>query len=269
MKTYRWNATDYEKHSSQQQLWARELIQKLALRGDETALDVGCGDGKVTAEIAASLPRGNVVGVDMSAEMIALAQQRYPRRDNPSLRFQVGNASELGFRDVFSIVFSNATLHWIIDHRPVLRGIYRSLKPGGKTLLQMGGQGNAAGIIAALDDVIAESAWRKYFEQFVFPYGFYGVSEYRQWLIEAGFSPMRVELLEKDMVHLGEAGLAGWLRTTWMPYTQCVPEEKRDKFILDLVGRYLDKNPLDANGFAHVAMVRLEVEAFKEGILTV
>ena len=78
MQPYKWDALDYAKSSSAQQQWARELIGKLQLKGDETLLDIGCGDGKVTAEIAACLPMGSVLGVDSSAEMIALAQSQYP-----------------------------------------------------------------------------------------------------------------------------------------------------------------------------------------------
>ena len=57
-KNYQWNAADYAQHSSQQFKWACELTEKLHLHGDETVLDIGCGDGKVTAAIAARLPKG-------------------------------------------------------------------------------------------------------------------------------------------------------------------------------------------------------------------
>ena len=80
-------------------------------------------------------------------------------------------------------------------------------------------------------------------------------------LREAGLKPVRVELLPKDMQQAGRAGLAGWVRTTWLPYTQRVPEPLREQFILELVDSYLDRHPLDIHGFAHVPMVRLEVEA--------
>src|SRR6266702_8565508 len=74
----KWNAADYAANSAVQQTWARELIAKLKLRGDEHILDVGCGDGKVTAEIARAVPRGQVLGADSSPEMIAFAQKTFP-----------------------------------------------------------------------------------------------------------------------------------------------------------------------------------------------
>ena len=76
MLTHTWDASDYERNSAQQQVWAAELLAKLDLSSGETVLDVGCGDGKVTAELAAP---GRVVGVDTSAEMVELAVARSMR----------------------------------------------------------------------------------------------------------------------------------------------------------------------------------------------
>src|SRR3989304_5312565 len=101
-----WDAADYEQHSAAQQ-WALELIDKLDLRGDEALLDIGCGDGKVTAEIAARLPRGFAVGIDNSEEMIALARSRFRAAAHAHLSFVLGDARFLPFRDCFSAVFSN------------------------------------------------------------------------------------------------------------------------------------------------------------------
>ncbi len=263
MPPYQWDAQDYEKNSAQQRLWAQELIRKLALRGHEAVLDVGCGDGKVTAEIAAGVPAGHVVGIDLSGEMIALAQARFPAADYPNLRFQREDASRLPFAGEFDVVFSNATLHWLRDHRPALQGIARSLKPGGKILLQMGGKGNAAGIVAAIQELAGQPEWLPYFTGFDFPYGFYAPQEYRGWLLAAGLEPTRLELIPKDMLQPGKAGLAGWLRTTWLPYTQRLPEEKRPAFLDALVDAYTALHPADELDNVHVSMVRLEVEAVK------
>ena len=263
MQQYNWDALDYAKSSNVQQQWARELIGKLQLKGDESLLDIGCGDGKVTAEIAACLPSGSVLGVDSSTEMIALAQSQYPADAFPNLHFQQQDARNLPFRDEFTVVFSNATLHWVLDHAPVLRGISASLKRGGRALLQMGGRGNAADVVAVIDKLIQALEWRDYFKGFSFPYGFHGPEEYREWLREAGLQARRVELIPKDMIHQGRDGLAGWIRTTWLPYTQRVPEQKREAFVAQLVDKYLERCPVDEQGLVHVRMVRLEVEGLK------
>ena len=73
-----WNPKDYAKNSDAQLKWAEELRRSLDLQGDESVLDVGCGDGKITADFSAALPKGQVVGVDSSPEMIAYATRNYP-----------------------------------------------------------------------------------------------------------------------------------------------------------------------------------------------
>jgi len=262
-KSYVWNADDYAKHSSGQYKWAKELIPKLKLSGNEALLDIGCGDGKVTATLAKYLPNGCVVGVDSSEDMIVLARRTFPHEAYPNLSFQRMDARALTFQARFDKVFSNAALHWIIDHKSVLHGVQRSLKGGGRLLFQMGGKGNAQDVLAVLDGLFMEKPWREFFVGFGFPYGFYTPEEYRVWLCEAKLEPERVELVPKDMQLPGREGLAGWIRTTWLPYTERLPSDLRERFIEQIVTTYLKRHPLDESGVAHVRMARLEVEASK------
>ena len=263
MQKYDWNAQDYEKHSLAQQKWARELMVKLNLEGGEDILDLGCGDGKVTAEIAECVPSGSVLGVDNSSSMVELAREKYPATHHPNVSFMLMDAANLSFKEEFDIVFSYAALHWVKDHKPVIQGLYQSLRPGGRILLQMGGKGNADGILAALEELQNSQVWKQYFSDFEFPYGFHGTEQYSDWLRKSGFDIKRVELIPRDMEQDGESGLAGWIRTTWLPFTHCIPDEQREGFIAELARKYIDQVPLDTNGKAHVAMVRLEVEAIK------
>ncbi|MCL2640366.1 MAG: methyltransferase domain-containing protein [Phycisphaerales bacterium] len=263
----KWNPQDYHKHSSQQHHWANQILAHLALKGDEAILDVGCGDGKITAQIAQAAPRGRVVGIDNSAEMIAFAQQTFPPdafATPLNLRFQQADARSLPFINEFDWVLSFTCLHWVIGHQPVLAGIQRALRPGGRTLLQFGGKGNAAEIVHAVTEVTRRPAWASYFVGFEFPWGFYSPEDYHAWLPEAGLRPVRVELVPKDMIHQGPAGLASWLRTTWMPFVQCVPVDLQQAFLDESVGEYIKTHPTDAQGNVHLKMVRLEVEAVKE-----
>ncbi len=263
MSGVQWNAEDYARNSAAQLGWARELIGKLALAGDESVLDIGCGDGKVTAEIARRVPRGGVVGVDSSPDMVARARTAFPASAHPNLAFQVQDARSLPFDGRFDVAFSNATLHWLKGHGPVLHGVARSLKPGGRVLFQMGGRGNGEEIFAVASELIDSPAWRSFFSGFEFPWAFHAPEEYRPLCEEAGLRVRRLELLPRDMAQQGRDGLAGWVRTTWMPYTQRVPEDLREAFVREAVHRYVARHPADDRGIVTVRMVRLELEAEK------
>lgn len=262
-REYKWNAGDYDKNSQAQKKWARELIGRLNFKGNERVLDLGCGDGKVTMEISQRLNHGTIVGIDNSEEMIRLAKVKYPDNKFPNLSFQVMDATQLTFESDYDLIFSNAVLHWVSDHKSVLEGLYKSLNVGGKILLRMGGKGDAQGMIAAMNIVKNAEQWARYFKGFKFPYTFLGIEEYQVLLDDAGFTPIRIELLPKDMVHDGEAGLESWIRTTWLPYTGRIPEEFKTAFISEVISAYLEKVPLAADGKAHIEMVMIEVEAEK------
>src|SRR5882757_1470762 len=110
---YQWNAADYAKHSQGQERWAQELLAGSELRSDETVLDIGCGDGRTTAVIAQRVPNGTVLGVDLSADMVQHASDCFG--DIHNLAFQQADASALPFDSRFTLVYSNATLHWVRD----------------------------------------------------------------------------------------------------------------------------------------------------------
>ena len=281
----KWNAAEYAANSAVQQSWARELIARLHLRGDEHVLDVGCGDGKVTAELARGVPRGFVLGTDASAEMIAFARKTFPAAENPNLKFAVADAREISGCDAasqrggrcagkngdegvaatnsFDLVFSNAALHWVDDHEKVLRGAATALKPGGRLVVSCGGKGNAHDVFLALRPEMRLKRWREFFRRMPLPYYFYVPGDYEKWLPRFGFKIQKLKLATKNATYAGAEGFATWLRTTWLPFVQRVPEDMREEFIAAVTQRYLAKHPADAEGGVHVRMVRLEIEAQK------
>lgn len=260
---YRWDPEDYSKHSSAQESWARELISKLRLKGGERVLDIGCGDGKVTAQIADCLPEGSVLGIDSSPDMIDFARNSSAAKA-ANMTFECIDVRGMDFTGEFDVVFSNAALHWVPDHAPVLRRIERSLKSSGKILLQMAGKGNASAIVDAMGRLTCQGRWSGYFREFSFPYVFYGDEHYRSLVEAAGFVPVRIEFIPKTMTHNGREGLTGWIRTTWLPYIERIPVDLRDNFIEALTGDFEKEHPPDEEGFFHIKMVRLEVEAVKK-----
>ena len=258
-----WNAADYAANSAQQQLWARELISRLALRGDERILDVGCGDGKVTAELARTLRHGSATGIDASPAMIEFAQRTFPSDKIRNLEFQVMDARQIRFRDPFDLIFSNAALHWVDDHEAFLRGAAGCLRSGGRLVVSCGGKGNAQDIFVALRSELRRQCWRGYFRKMKTSYFFYAPEDYTRWLPRYGFETIRVQLAPKDATYEGRDAFAAWVRTTWLPYTQRVPDALRDEFIGAITDRYLAKHPPDAENRVHVRMVRLEIDAIR------
>jgi trans-aconitate methyltransferase len=237
--SFSWNAADYHTSSQAQQQWAQELIAKLALRGSEHVLDRGCGDGKVTAAIAESVPYGAVVGVDSSPEMIQFARGHFSDNQHPNLLFIEMAAEALQFFEEFDVIFSSAALHWVNNHRPVLSGIARSLRPGRRILIQMGGKGNADQVFRALNVLLGNQCWRQYFKGFSFAFGFFGIEEYRKWLSDTGLASVLVELIPKDIVFRTRQDFGSWIRTTWLPYLHRIPEDLHTAFIEALIDQYL------------------------------
>lgn len=258
---HKWDAERYSKTTSDTQRWGIELVSRLHLEGWERVLDIGCGDGRLTAEIARQVPRGEAIGVDSSPEMVRWAQSTFSPKEYANLRFRQMDASRLEFSNELDVVFSNSALHWVADHRPILSGIRRGLRPGGRVLMQMGGRGNAAGILASVMMVVQGPRWRAYFRSFSSSIRFHEPEEYGVLLSEAGLKPVRVELVPRDMAHNGRGGLAAWVRAVWLPFTQRVPEPLREDLIADIVEAYVNARPVDDSGLVHVDMVRLEVEA--------
>jgi trans-aconitate 2-methyltransferase len=106
-----WDAAGYVRRSGLQEAMAEEVLALLKLEGSERVLDIGCGDGRITAEIAARVPRGSVFGVDASHAMIAFAMSHLGSADQANVRFEVADARCLPFREEFDLVVSVNALH--------------------------------------------------------------------------------------------------------------------------------------------------------------
>ena len=259
---YKWDSNGYANYSESQKEWAIELIKKLKLQGNEHILDIGCGDGKVTKLISECVPDGKVIGIDSSKDMVEFASSKFPESKYNNLKFINMDATQIEFNKYFEVVFSNAALHWIKDHYPVLKGIYRALRPNGKVIVQMGGKGNANSVVEILHEMMEHNKWKEYFKDFSFPYGFYSPEEYKKWLIKAGFKVIRIELIKKDRIHNSIDEFKGWIRTQWLPYTSRIPESQREEYI-DMVTNEFNRRYSCNDGKITVAMQRLEYEAIK------
>lgn len=202
--TNQWDAERYdEKHAFVYQK-AKGLVDLLTPKAGERVLDLGCGTGVLTAEIAG---RGaKIVGVDLSEEMIAQAKKKFP-----DLKFEVADARALKFEAEFDAVFSNAVLHWIPDAEQVLAGVARALQPGGRFVAEFGGKGNIRKLVEGFHRAFAALGLRE--PENVAPWFYPSVAEYARLLEMQGLELREASLYDRPTVlEDGERGLENWIR---------------------------------------------------------
>jgi trans-aconitate 2-methyltransferase len=137
-----WNAAAYHRLSAPQLEWGQRVLSELHLRGDERVLDAGCGTGKLTRLLLQNLPRGRVVGLDVSRNMVRHARQNLASDFGGRVRFVAADLVALPFRNGFDGIFSTASFHWVLDHDALFRNLYEALRPAGWLHAQCGGGPN-------------------------------------------------------------------------------------------------------------------------------
>jgi trans-aconitate methyltransferase len=267
--TDRWDPVEYHEHSYPQYAFALGLLERLRLNGDERILDVGCGDGKVTAALATRVPRGSVLGIDVSPDMVAFARTMFPTSAHPNLSFRYGDAAKLTFRQEFDVVVAFASLHWVKDLPTALRRINQSLAPGGRFAAQLVAKRYATAEITsplhrARKEVMDRPAWRTYFEGFEQRRA-YSADECEQLLRDAGFVLRRCEFVTEEVTHKDADALKGYARSTWHRYTDRIPAQKRDALLNEVVQRCIELSPADRSGRICVRASLLEIDATLPG----
>ena len=233
-----WDASSYREVSAVQKMLAETSLAALTLQGDEVVLDLGCGDGYVTREIAERLPHGRVLGVDPSRNMVELGSRSYAEQAN--LSFAVADARELAFQAEFDLLVSFNALHWIseAEQPQALKGMRRALKPGGKTLTLFVCDGPRRSLEEVIQDTAATPAWKAEFATVPAPFFHPTPERYRELAEAAGF---RVDKLERSQRRwdFGTAeGFETWSQTTMVEWTRHLPEERRLPFIRAVLAAY-------------------------------
>lgn len=233
-----WDATAYAKMSGLQKAMAAQVMPLLALRGDEHVLDLGCGEGKITALIAARVPRGEVLGVDPSRDMIAFASSHFGNGNQANLRFEVADARALAFTDAFDLVVSFNALHWIPDPDPALRSIRAALKAEGRAQLRMVTAGPRQSLESVVEDVRQSPRWREYFAGFGDPYLRLTPEQYIAAAGRNGLRAVRVQTRDETWNFESRAAFHGFCAVGLVAWTQHLPETDRTAFVDDVLDRY-------------------------------
>jgi trans-aconitate 2-methyltransferase len=178
-----WDAATYDRISGPQQAWAREQLERLRLRGDEVVLDAGCGSGRVTALLVDMVPDGRVYAVDVAPSMVEHTRTALGGRVIASCQ----DLTELSLPEPVDAVFSNATFHWIPDHRKLFERLAAAMKPGARLVAQCGGFGNIDAFRVLADAVAASGEFAPYFTGWEGPWNYARAEVTAQRLAAAGF----------------------------------------------------------------------------------
>jgi trans-aconitate 2-methyltransferase len=146
-----WNATKYDRIADPMARWGTGMLDRLALRGDETVLDAGCGSGRVTERLLERLPDGRVVALDASSAMLAEARRRLARFGRRVAFVHADLARPLPLDEPVDAILSTATFHWVLDHDALFANLAAAVRPGGRLVAQCGGAGNIATLRSVLD----------------------------------------------------------------------------------------------------------------------
>jgi trans-aconitate 2-methyltransferase len=188
-----WDAAAYDRVSDHQEEWSRAALDRLELSGDETVLDAGCGSGRVTRLLLERLPRGRVIGVDASPSMIALAREAL----GDDAELIVADLLDLELDEPVDAIFSNATFHWVLDHRRLFARLYAALRPGGALEAQCGGIGNLDEFLNSLENVNGDERFAPYLRGVASTWNFPSPGDTEIRLEAAGFESARCWLEER------------------------------------------------------------------------
>jgi trans-aconitate 2-methyltransferase len=242
-----WDAETYDAVSDPQFRWGMEVLERLELRGDEAAVDAGCGSGRVTEQLLERLPNGSLTAVDGSEAMIAKARERLGER----AAYVVSDLSELALPEPADLVFSTATFHWIVDHDRLFARLRENLVPGGRLVAQCGGDGNVAGHAKAIAAVATRPEYLPHFAGMEAMWNFAAPEPTEARLRAAGFAEARCWLEPKP--YTPAEPLLFTTTVTLGPHLARLPEELRRPFAEDVLA--LCEEPLTLD------YVRLNIEA--------
>jgi len=251
------NAGFYFKNSKLQLGAASRLLEICKIKPNETVLDVGCGDGKITAQLSKAAPKGKVIGVDASSSMIVFAKGQHPSSEFPNLEFKLGKIEDQSFKDKFDHIFSFSCFHWVRKPHEALRSLCKSLKKGGELTFLTYPQ---------------ESLYYEFMQKALKAYPEYkhlsayntmlSIEEYQDILKGSNmsielFTPREIMTSHSDLDEL-KAFIKGWL-TSFVP----LPESEHDKYINLVIEESLSYQILSDDGRINLPYTELIIKATK------
>lgn len=233
-----WSGAEYARRSALQRAMVSEALDTLDVTADAQVLDVGCGDGFLTAALAARTPDGFVLGADASPRMIATAH-RSAARGTAGPVFVVADARDLPVRGgSFDLVVSFNALHWVADQRRALAEIAAALRPGGRAVVQVVCASARKSLEATAMAVCRRPRWSSWFDGFVAPFVHVDPQRYGALAAAAGLALDELTVTDRRWNFGSREVFAQWCAMGTTAWTDRLPAQNRGGYVAELVDAY-------------------------------
>ncbi len=231
-----WDGKEYSQNSSVQLSHAEIMLKNINLNGDEKVLDIGCGDGKITALLAQRVPNGTVIGIDPSPSMLTKACELQKENAFPNLKFYQDSVEKFSFKEKFDHITAIHVMHWLEKQETALKNIYDHLKPGGQIHFILAPSKEGLPFHQALEKTVLE--WDENFKEFVNPQKAFDMETYRKLVVDAGFHIRAIHYVYHESIHENREKLKLWIKQ-WLPHHKHLPECKQIAFLDELMDNYM------------------------------
>jgi trans-aconitate methyltransferase len=240
-----WNAESYHKVSAPQTSWGQKVLNRLTVYGDERAIDAGCGSGRLTGELMERLPKGRLIAIDRSWNMLMTARANLRPVLGRRVSFVQVSLPDLPFAGWADLVFSTATFHWIKDHPALFAGIFRTLRSGGRLHAQCGGGPNLARARELARQVMSDEPFQSYFVDWPGPWEYAYADVTADRLKNAGFTDVETNLEEAPTTLATEADYREFVTTViYHPHLDRLPDAAMKQAFIDRVTELAAKEPI-------------------------
>jgi trans-aconitate 2-methyltransferase len=256
---HEFNGEAYKQSSTHQKEWGNKIISGFHFKGNEHVLDLGCGDGVLTAQLAELVPQGLVLGIDSSRGMIDVACKL--KRQN--LSFELQDINSLDCREQFDLIFSNATLHWVKDHNRLLENCFRCLKPGGIVRFNFAADGNCSNFFRVARSAIKLPEYARYFQSFEWPWYMPELEQYEKLVKQSRFKEIKVWGVNADRYFPDKEAMIKWIdQPSIVPFLENIPGPEKQAF-RDCVVKNMLEETLQADGRCFETFRRVNLSAVK------
>lgn len=231
------NARHYKKNSSLQTMLAKDIFSLHAFQKNESILDLGCGDGRLSYQLAQRVPEGSVLAIDPSPSMIDLASSSFPPEKHLNLRFALAAIDQFSFEDNFDLITAFSSLHWIFDQENALKYMKKQLRPNGKLLILI--YPKESPYWRLLEETINTKKYQQYAASSICHY-WISTDRYRQIIDELGLKVLHFNSSKEAAHYKGIEHFKDYVKG-WIACFVSLPDHLEEKYLIDLAIHALEK----------------------------